>query len=881
MPSTLPLRHKLPLLISTLLTVVVAALSWLAYVHLERVLLDAATEHVRNSAAQFSGMLHDQLVRIRRETQRLASEPAVLGYLEGTRSLRSARVDSILAVGINGTPQLVERALWSRTGVRLLHVEKGSANDARDADVSPPSLVVHSTAQTHAASVFRQRDGRVYYDVVAPIVGSRDTLGFVVETRTVTAGTAAAGMGRLVGPDAQMLLGNASGDLWTDMVRVVRQARRTSPASTIYVVDSVPDAPWAVSIAMSRRSAIAPARQFLVRAWLIALVIIGAGALVSWFLSRSITRPLDEVSRAAEGIAAGDYTRRAVVRQIDEVGRLARSFNDMADRVAYATQELATHAAEAEATARNVESTNEELQRTLAAFHRAREQSEEASREREETLALLNVVLASSPVGFALLDADLRFVRVNDAMARATGASIDDHQGRHVAELHPELWSRAAPMLHTVLNERKTLNDVELVRRSDEGAAKDRHFRASFFPVASDEGAALCVGVFLMETTHQKLLEAQLLQAQRMEAVGALAGGIAHDFNNLLTVITNYGSMLVADLPPDSTARSDAGEIIEAASRAAGLTRQLLAFSRRQVLQPQVLDVSLLAANIEKMLRRLLNEDIELETRLPETPHLVFADPGQIEQVLMNLVVNARDAMPDGGRLTIETRIVHAASGKGEGMPPGDSVALIVADTGKGMSAATLERIFDPFFTTKPVGKGTGLGLSTAYGIVKQSGGCIQVESEVGRGSIFTVYLPAVSAKVRTPAAPQPKAKPAICRHKILLVEDELSVRVVARRILESAGYGVVEASNGQEALRLIESGSDCFALVLTDLVMPEMGGRELADRLRTLQQAPRVLFMSGYTEDRTLREGERGRHFVQKPFTTDSLTRKVSEALA
>ena len=888
MASTLPLRQKLPLLISTLLVVVAAAISWLAYDHLERVLLVAASQRIENGASQFSGMLHDQLVRIRRETYRLSHEPSVLDYLAGSKSLAHDRVDSVLAAGLSTTPQLMARTLWSRSGVRLLAVGKTLDSTSRETDASTPSPVPYNAARARSAGEFRDHDGRAFYDVIAPAVTKAgDTLGFVVETRMVVNPTRQ-NLGELVGPDARVLLGNASGTLWTDQARIVRHPRVGPDAAAttgmLRVTDSIPETPWAVSISMSRRAAVAPARLFLMRAILMALVIIAAGAFAAFLLSRSITRPLDAVTQAAEGIAAGDYTRRAVVHVDGEFGQLARSFNGMAERVAHATTELASHASEAQATARDLESTNAELQRALSAFHRAREESEEASRVREETLALLNVVLASAPVGFALVDADRRAVRVNESMARLSGIAAEAYIGQNVAELQPEFWAQTESMLRAVLEERRTLVDVELVRR-DGGVARDRHFRASFFPVSTEEGAPLCVGVFVAETTQQKLLEAQLLQAQRMEAVGQLAGGVAHDFNNLLTVITNYGSMLIADLPPDSVARSDAAEMVEAANRAAGLTRQLLAFSRRQVLQPQVLDVSILAGNLEKMLRRLLREDIELVTQFGPTPHLVYADPGPLEQVLMNLVVNSRDAMPDGGRITIETHTVVVSGDRkeGQGVPPGRYVTLVVDDTGKGMDAATMERIFDPFFTTKPVGKGTGLGLSTAYGIVEQSGGFIRVRSEPGVGSTFTVYLPAADAKPEPNVPAEPCSSPCKRRHQILLVEDELSVRVIARRILESAGYAVVEAANGVEALRQIEPHPDAFALVLTDLVMPEMGGRELAHRLRALRPAPRVLFMSGYMEDATLRRGPRDRAglFLQKPFTTDSLTRKVSEALA
>jgi len=332
----------------------------------------------------------------------------------------------------------------------------------------------------------------------------------------------------------------------------------------------------------------------------------------------------------------------------------------------------------------------------------------------------------------------------------------------------------------------------------------------------------------------------------------------------------------------------DVQEILNAANRASSLTRQLLAFSRRQVLQPQVLDLNVLTGDLEKMLRRLLREDIQLVTRFDPQLALVNADAGQLEQVIVNLVVNARDAMPRGGRIAIATSNVTLGDGSVPAhgnMTPGPYVLLTVTDTGRGMDKTTQAHIFEPFFTTKPVGQGTGLGLSTVYGIVKQSGGYVWVYSEVERGTTFKIYLPAVANAPNaaegerdnglTPAAGGPE--------RILLVEDEPNVRRIARRILERNGYTVLEASNGAEALRVLERRQEPIALVLTDLVMPEMGGRELASKLRIVSPTSRVLFMSGYTEDAVLRQSvmEPGAVFLDKPFTFDTLIRKVREALA
>jgi signal transduction histidine kinase/ActR/RegA family two-component response regulator len=512
---------------------------------------------------------------------------------------------------------------------------------------------------------------------------------------------------------------------------------------------------------------------------------------------------------------------------------------------------------------------------------------EAAVRERESTFKLLDVVLNSAPVGFALLDRDFRYLRVNETLAQLNGCPAADHIGRLASDLQPELGDDRKVMLRRVLDERKSIVDVELLRSGDRKGATERQLRALFFPVAIAEGPPLAVGMFVAETTERRGLEAQLQQAQRMEAVGQLAGGIAHDFNNLLTVITSYGAMVMADLPHESPHASDVQEILNAANRASSLTRQLLAFSRRQVLQPNVLDLNALTSNLEKMLRRLLREDIQLVTRFDPEIALVNADAGQIEQVILNLMVNARDAMPRGGRIAIATSNVTLGEGYAPmhaNATPGPYVLLTVSDTGKGMDKATQAHIFEPFFTTKPVGQGTGLGLSTVYGIVKQSGGYVWVYSEIDRGTTFKVYLPAVSGapKSAEPERDQHAQMPPT-PERILLVEDEPNVRRIARRILERNGYTVLEASNGAEALRVLERRQEPIALVLTDLVMPEMGGRELASKLRIVSPTSRVLFMSGYTEDAVLRQSvmEPGAIFLDKPFTFDTLIRKVREALA
>jgi two-component system, cell cycle sensor histidine kinase and response regulator CckA len=374
--------------------------------------------------------------------------------------------------------------------------------------------------------------------------------------------------------------------------------------------------------------------------------------------------------------------------------------------------------------------------------------------------------------------------------------------------------------------------------------------------------------------------EEELRQAQKMEAVGKLAGGVAHDFNNLLTAIGGYSEMMLLSLDPQDPLRSDVEEIRRAGRRAADLTRQLLAFSRKQVLQPQVLDLNAVVLGMDKMLRRLIGADVELVTVLEPSLASVKADRGQLEQVILNLAVNARDAMTHGGKLTLKTANVEPGTA---GVPAGLSnpVMLSVSDTGCGIDVETLTHIFEPFFTTKQQGKGTGLGLSTVYGVIEQSGGRIAVESELLRGTTFRIYLPQSDAQRPAPAEHSPAHLP-IGTETVLVVEDESVVRNLVHQVLERSGYNVLEAQHGAEALRIVLQHPGPIHLLLTDLVMPLMGGRELAKRLLGMGKDIKVLYMSGYTDDSAIRQGDLtpGTNFIQKPFTPDSLSFKVRNLL-
>ncbi|HEX3204127.1 MAG TPA: ATP-binding protein, partial [Nitrospiraceae bacterium] len=385
---------------------------------------------------------------------------------------------------------------------------------------------------------------------------------------------------------------------------------------------------------------------------------------------------------------------------------------------------------------------------------------------------------------------------------------------------------------------------------------------------------------------ERKQLEEQLRQAQKMEAIGRLAGGIAHDFNNLLTVIGGYSEVGISRLSADDPLRADLEEIKQAGDRAAALTSQLLSFSRRQVVQPKVLDLCMVLMNLEKMLHRLIGEDVNLVVSLGPSLGRIRIDPGQIEQVILNLVVNARDAMPKGGRLTLETENVElttAIAAREVTLLPGSYVTLAVSDTGSGMDDYTQSHMFEPFFTTKEHGKGTGLGLSTVYGIVKQSGADIIVESQPGRGTTVTVYFPRVSESDARISEVNRLPLAAIGGHEtLLLVEDEPAIRSLAGDILRQHGYKVLEARHGLEALLAGSQYLGPIQLLITDVIMPQMSGNEVAERMTRERPDLKVLYISGYTDDAIIHRGiiQEGTAFLQKPFSPDALVRKVREVL-
>jgi PAS domain S-box-containing protein len=479
-------------------------------------------------------------------------------------------------------------------------------------------------------------------------------------------------------------------------------------------------------------------------------------------------------------------------------------------------------------------------------------------------------------------DLEGHYTSMNKAGAQITGYTLEEALALNFDQtVAPEFLAKTREMLSKKLaGENVTAYEMEIIAKDGHRITVEANTKLVF-----QDGVPIGVQGIARDVTQRKQLEDQLRQSQKMEAIGQLAGGVAHDFNNLLTAINGYSALALQRIEDNHPVKGYLEEVKKAGDRAANLTRQLLAFGRKQILQPLAINLNDIVTDMNKMLRRLIGEDIRFTAKLDPTLKKIKADPGQVEQVLVNLVVNARDAMLKGGNLIIETAPVALDSeyaGKHVGFVPGNYVMLAVSDTGAGMDAATQARIFDPFFTTKEKGKGTGLGLSTVYGIIKQSGGNISVYSEPGRGTTFKVYFPEVAstskkAEVMTVEPPAPLGS-----ETILLVEDEDVVRGLARKILEQAGYHVLEANRGEEALRLFLEQAEPIDLLLTDVVMPETSGKEVADRLSHKQPGLRVLFMSGYTDEAIVHHGvlDANIEFIQKPFTPAALAQKVRQML-
>jgi PAS domain S-box-containing protein len=600
--------------------------------------------------------------------------------------------------------------------------------------------------------------------------------------------------------------------------------------------------PWTVQVGSPQLLAFAKERDDFWRAIGFGTLALMIAIILAWTQATRIIVPMRTVARDAALLSKGDLSHRSsLAARQDEIGVLSSTLNAMAE---------------------------------------ALEKREDALRKSE---LRFRAIIENVDDMITIVGEDGTRHYVSPAMSRNLGYSQEELLATTAQDMiHPSDWPAARELLRTVRLSPGTTVSGQVRYRHKDGSW--RIFDAALSNLLDVPGVEGIV-VNTRDITEQAALEGELRQAQKMESVGQLAGGVAHDFNNLLTVITGRIDFLIGAPNLDEEQESDLAEIKKAAERAAELTRQLLAFSRKQLLQPRVLDLNRTLDEFEPMLRRLIGEDIRIRIEHGHELGCVSADPGQLQQVLLNLALNARDAMPAGGVITFRT--ANEITGNGSGSPPipvepGEYVMLEVTDTGLGMDSATQARIFEPFFTTKGQGKGTGLGLSTVYGIVKQSGGGISVASNPGAGTIFRVFFPRTAGFALAETSQGPEDQSLSGTETILLVEDESSVRNLVERVLKARGYVVLAAENGGDAIRLASDPAQGVDMVLTDIVMPEMNGRELVEALHAKRPALRVLYMSGYTDDEIVRRGlnDPGMSFIQKPFTADNLAMQIRKLL-
>jgi PAS domain S-box-containing protein len=565
------------------------------------------------------------------------------------------------------------------------------------------------------------------------------------------------------------------------------------------------------------------------------------GIAIAYKVARQIRSPLLRLSHAAEDLGAGNLAARADVVSQDEFGRLATTFNAMSSQV----------------------------QGLVEALRNSRE--------------LLQSIIDTSSTLVYVKDLEGRYVLVNRRFHEVFDTGGESMAGKTDYDVFPREMAES----YRALDERVLATGMPQEAEEVAPQADGMHtYLSNKNPLRDHTGRIYAVCGISTDITEHKRVEEQLRQSQKLEAIGRLAGGIAHDFNNLLTVINGFSTIALQRVDPDHPLQRFLSEILAAGERAASLTGQLLAYSRKQSVEPKIWDLNGIVSEIEPMLKRLIGEDVDLVTILSPEAGAIRADRGQLQQVLMNLVINAREAMPDGGKLTIETSntvLREGERGSHLGAGPGPHTVLSVSDTGVGMTSDVKAKVFEPFFTTKGVGKGTGLGLSVVYGIVQQNRGGIGVYSEPGQGTTIRVYFPHAPNLEEVPAPVMIEDVPERGKGQtVLLVEDEPAVRNLGRHVLESEGYITLEASNGSEACKLVESSDRPISLVITDVVMPIMGGAAFAGWMREQHPAIPILFISGYTQEAAARGGgvEIGENFLQKPFSPLELRLKVWQVL-
>ncbi|HJQ54468.1 MAG TPA: ATP-binding protein [Gemmatimonadaceae bacterium] len=849
------IQLRLPLSMTALLATAIIAAMVFAYVQVRRSAVGAAQERLDKVTGQVADMLQTSIARMGGAIRRDAEKPEFSSFLAAPSPATRAAATKLLTTMRASTKQFVDISLWNERGETLLTTDPGLEG-------------VPSAAKTRILGINAQHDSAVVgplhlvadtpvFVIGAPVLEKGKVIGYLVERGHLSAApNGGKAVADLIGPGAGVYVGNSSGNLWSNFWlkadappisgskahQVIEYTRSGEDGGSKYAIQQrIAGTPWTLLVELPRAYVMGPVDAFLRNASIFGVALLALTAFLLWKLSRNITRPLSDLREAAVAITLGDYSRHVELPRSDELGQLSRAFETMALRVASAQQTL---------------------QHQLAQM--------------EESEARFRKITEASFDGIDIVVDDV--VRdANRGFAEIFGYTVDEVIGRPVTDFLAEeslamVRERAQNQtegMYEFIGKHRTGRKIILEAMTKPHNIGGRPGRISAF----------------RDVTEKRALEAQFRQAQKMDAVGRLAGGVAHDFNNLLTVIMSCTDLLLGDSEEEGSQREDLEQIRDAAVAAASLTRQLLSFSRQEVIQPRLVDVNSVVSTADGILKRLIGEDIELTTVLTDDNPVVKIDKSQLEQVVVNLCVNARDAMPKGGKLTIETQnmdVDEAYATSHWSVAPGRYTVISVADTGIGMDESTQARIFEPFYTTKEVGKGTGLGLAMVYATVKQSGGFIWVYSEPGSGTTFKIYLPL--ARDGSTAATEPRALPPPSRGDeiIILAEDSAAVRSTARQILERAGYTVLEAPNGKTALEIARKKSNEIHLLITDVVMPEMSGRELTERFVAIRPAARVLYMSGYTDDAVVRHGvvSAGIDYLQKPFSSEALLRKVREVL-
>jgi PAS domain S-box-containing protein len=837
----LSLNVRLPLFFACLMLVVIVIFAALTYRTAAQTAIATSSARLGTVAAQLSGLVAQQVTTGARPAVQLAKAGVIQAYANGAGGADQA----LAALQAISTDTSAGSALELRdeTGALRLSARPSTSLDSAAARAAPPRP--DSTAITGLYRVGND----IYFELVVPVrrrtgpswhLVARDRIGDPKGNRSLAA---------VLGTDARILIGNRDGTLWADLGAPAESSlisgairngeyRRDGQARMAATAE-VAGTPLQIAAELSRAEALRGTQAMMAESAWIALLVLLAGTLLGWLLSRRLTRPLVRLTHEAEALARSNGEAASVPRSGDELARLSDAFGTMVTRVRQGQEQL----------------------RLSEAQYR--------------------MLFDLNPNPMWVFDrATLQFLAVNDAAVRKYGYSHDEFVAMTLRDIRPD---EDVPQLEEAVQ-------VDWDARPDATSWRHRTRDGTVFDVEIRGRPVTFLGhdaelVLASDVSERNRLEARLRQAQKMEAVGRLAGGIAHDFNNILSAVLGYSNLVLEDLPADDPRRPDVEEISESGMRGAALTRQLLMFSRPQVAERQVLDMNAIVIGVRKMLERIIGEDIKIETRLASDLGRVRMDPGHLEQIIMNLAVNARDAMPGGGRLTIETAAVELDELTHRGsrlLPAGRYVMLAVSDVGVGISKEHQARIFEPFFSTKPPGEGTGLGLSTVYGIVQQNGGSVLVYSEVGHGATFKVYLPRVEdpATVRAEMAGPPARGSA--REMVLFVEDEPSLLRVGCEILTRAGYTVIGMPGPEEAIAYAAAHPEHIDLVATDMVMPGLSGRELANRIRAARPLVRVLFMSGYTDDAVMQRGVLEPHtaFLQKPFSAEGLARKVRAVL-